>query len=93
MGNGDVGRERREAYAAKLLASITPYAEVGRDARLRAIHNELTFSIDRIIAEQPTARFNDAEIEVLRSIAVQVIYALESTYPCGRGRLAGDVRV
>jgi hypothetical protein len=91
----DDSRVRREAHAAQLLANIIPYDKVATEGRLRAIHSELVYAIDRIVREQrqkpppEAARFNDGEVEVLRSIALQIIYVLESTYRPKPGFIRG----
>lgn len=88
MTDGD--RERREAHAAELLAKCLPYDKVGAEGRMRAIHNELVFAIDRAItAQRPDCRFNNSEIEVIRSIALQIVYLLDSTNRPRRGFLRG----
>jgi hypothetical protein len=82
----DDDRDRREAHAAHTLAKLLPFDKAGSEARLQAIHSELMYAIDRIVREQKqkplheAARFNDGEIEVLRSIALQIIYVIDSTY-------------
>jgi hypothetical protein len=81
----DDERDRREAHAAHTLAKLLPFDKAGSEARLQATHSELIYAIDRIVREQKqkpheAARFNDGEIEVLRSIALQIIYVIDSTY-------------
>jgi hypothetical protein len=81
----DDDRDRREAHAAHTLAKLLPFDKAGSEARLQAIHSELMYAIDRIVREQKqkpyeAARFNDGEIEVLRSIALQIIYVIDSAY-------------
>jgi hypothetical protein len=87
----DDNRERRHADAANLLAKILPYDKVGSKARMAAIHNELMFSIDSTLKEQKQkgCRFEEAEIEVLRSIALQIVYLLDPLNRPRRGFIRG----
>jgi hypothetical protein len=86
----DDDRERREAHAYELLNKCLPYDKVGAEGRMRAIHNELVFSIDRAItAQRPDCRFNDSEIEVIRSVALQIVLLLDSTNRPRRGFVRG----
>jgi hypothetical protein len=76
MSSGD-DRERRLADAPKFLERMQAYAKVEPDARVSAIHSELMFAIDRALEHQKDHRFKQAEIEVLKDITFQIVYALD----------------
>jgi hypothetical protein len=70
-------RERRVTDSAKLHGLIADLSRVPLPRRMYVVHDELMHAINQTLAKHDGHRFAEAEINVIKDVAFEIVYILD----------------